>query len=266
MSESKAPLVPSAGSSSTVGGVKPALALIGDTAQNHVFGQMTFIVNRTDHLVSQQTMASTGVTKAFDVRALVGKANAENEAWRKEAKAELKKRDPFGGGERMGYLGALYLALSKPPKTGCCGEMALLAYRKCISEAILAHRSVGVAMVTIADTATATGNHSFVLLGSEPSFIRVLAVDPATLTVPLTAVPSTWGREVYVCDPWLDAGHCATFCATDRETRIPETRWEAFLRRVGRQAGDEVIAAAFAAGAAATIVLDVNACTTIKAL
>jgi hypothetical protein len=211
-------------SSSSSGGMKPTLSLIGDTAQNHVFAQLNFCTNKPNHKVARQPPD----TKARD-------------AWTAEAGS---------------FHGGLYLALSKPPLGGNCGEMAFLAYRKIISLAMSSSVTLAVAAVSIGADWGGGGNHCFVLVGSDPGFITAIAADPKKLGVTIDSLPKAWGVNVYVCDPWIDDGHCPTFNAMRRDAKYV-TAWESYLQRVAKQANDQVITRALnTAGGLLTLKVD----------
>lgn len=244
MSDSKSSS--SSSSSAAAGGMKPIIALMGDRAQTFVFSQLQFVGNKPKHRI-WDGKGSTEKGK---------EAMAVADAWRSEASEQGKKTVFSGAGPLGMFLGACYLSLTKPPVAGNCGEMALLAYRKIITLGIQYGCSMGVAAVSIAD-----GNHSFVLAGSDPGFMAAIKGEPRTLACTTDRLPTEWGN-VYVCDPWIDDGHCPTFLAVGRNKKY-ETPWELFLRRVGAQADKTVQKALGALSGSAPLLLRVDDCVVI---
>ncbi|HEY1930829.1 MAG TPA: hypothetical protein VGG99_02360 [Acetobacteraceae bacterium] len=214
----------SSSSSSSNGGMKPSLSFVGDTAQNHVFAQLNFCLNKPNHKVARQPPDSKS-----------------RDAWKAEAGS---------------FHGGLHLALSKPPLGGNCGEMAFMAYRKVISVAMSSSVTLAVAAVSIGADWGGAGNHCFVLVGSDAGFITAIAAEPKTLAVTTDSLPKSWGVNVYVCDPWIDDGYCGTFNAVTRSTKFV-TAWESYLERVVKQAADKVITRALnTAGGSLTLTVD----------
>ena len=236
----------SSSSSSSAGGMKPTIPFLGDLAQQYVFGQLRFVPNKPKHRAT-----TSGESKDSS-----GSPTTQMTTWRADAMSVGGTEVVAGAGKLGPMLGALYHSMSKLPTSGNCGEMALLAYRKIISLAIQYDVPMAVAAVSIGADWGSSGNHSFVLIGTDPGFTTVLAGEPKKLEVIIDRPPAGWGDNVFVCDPWIDDGACATFKATERNRKF-ESTWEQYLVRVQTQASDAVIKRAFnTAGGKLTLIVD----------
>jgi len=261
MSDSKGSSSSSSSSGSASGGMKPSVTFLGDKAIQHVLKQMRFILNRPRHVVTLRSMSDSKepfktVHAGFD---------AENTSWRKDAKDSLTAPAPFGAGGTMGNLGPLYLSLSKPPSSGNCGEMAMLAYRKLISLAIIEGVPMAIALITVGDIAERKGNHSFVMAGTSKGWVTLLKPSPGAIGSYPLDTPGDWGTDVYVVDPWIDDGKCGTFRTTD-QLGGHVSKWEAYVRRVAEQADDRVLRLCLGGSASTRIPLTVLDCIVISVM
>jgi hypothetical protein len=238
-------------------------SLLGNLAQDHVFRQLKFVLNREDlkgPLVHRITTASVGHLTALERRQFAARAAQAREAYMAATGKASAEPDtlvkPIGGGAgsapgvetkaekppAKGFLGVYELMLMQPPEYGNCGEMALLAYRKIIKTAFDCRYSLAIAAVGIADLSPkVAGNHEFVLLGTSPAFFSVLRQQPAELDVSVHAPPHDWGTQVWICDPWIDGGGCRTFRIVDVAGKTGKTLWSSFMAKAAAQASCPVL-------------------------